>query len=87
MNPNGRKMVQVTIEDLAEAERRVTVLMGDKVEPRREYIQEYANFNHVDDFDPFGKGSKAWREGKRTIRSSFPSRLCRSPWKRSCTIR
>ena len=56
MNPNGRKMVQVTIEDLAEAERRVTVLMGDKVEPRREYIQEYANFNHVDDFEPIREG-------------------------------
>ena len=56
MNPNGRKMVQVTIEDLAEAERRVTVLMGDKVEPRREYIQEYANCNHVDDFEPVREG-------------------------------
>ena len=56
MNPNGRKMMQVTIEDLAEAERRVTVLMGDKVEPRREYIQEYANFNHVDDFEPVREG-------------------------------
>ena len=56
MNPNGRKMVQVTIEDLAEAERRVTVLMGDKVEPRREYIQEYANFNHVDGFEPVREG-------------------------------
>ena len=56
MNPNGRKMVQVTIEDLAEAERRVTVLMGDKVEPRREYIQEYANFNHMDDFEPVREG-------------------------------
>ena len=56
MNPNGRKMVQVTIEDRAEAERRVTVLMGDKVEPRREYIQEYANFNHVDDFEPVREG-------------------------------
>ena len=56
MNPNGRKMVQVTIDDLAEAERRVTVLMGDKVEPRREYIQEYANFNHEDDFEPVREG-------------------------------
>ncbi len=56
MNPNGRKMVQVTIDDLTEAERRVTVLMGDKVEPRREYIQEYANFNHEDDFEPVREG-------------------------------
>ena len=45
MNPSSRKLVQVTIEDAAEAERCVTILMGDKVEPRREYISEYANFN------------------------------------------
>ena len=56
MNPNGRKMVQVTIDDLAEAERRVTVLMGDKVDPRREYIQYYANFNREDNFEPVGEG-------------------------------
>ena len=52
MNPNGRKLLQVTIEDMAEAERRVTVLMGDKVDPRREYISEYANFNREDNFEP-----------------------------------
>ena len=52
MNPEGRKLVQVTIEDFAEVERRVTVLMGDKVEPRRAYISEYADFNKVDNFQP-----------------------------------
>lgn len=52
MNPNGRKLLQVTIEDLTEVERRVTVLMGDKVEPRREYISSYANFNREDNFAP-----------------------------------
>ena len=52
MNPEGRVMTQVTIEDLAEVEHRVTVLMGDKVEPRREYISAYANFNHEDNFEP-----------------------------------
>ena len=52
MDPNGRKLLQVTIEDMAEAEHRVTVLMGDKVEPRREYISEYANFNREDNFEP-----------------------------------
>jgi DNA gyrase/topoisomerase IV subunit B len=44
--------VQVTIEDFAEVERRVTVLMGDKVEPRRNYISQYADFNKVDNFQP-----------------------------------
>ncbi len=50
MNPAQRKMLQVTIEDAAETDRRVSVLMGDKVEPRREYIAAYANFNRVDTF-------------------------------------
>ena len=52
MNPDGRKLVQVTIEDFAEVDRRVTILMGDKVEPRRNYISEFADFNKVDNFKP-----------------------------------
>ena len=52
MNPNGRKLMQVLIEDNTEAERMVTVLMGDKVEPRKEYIFQYADFNKQDDFEP-----------------------------------
>ena len=58
MDPSCRKMVQVTIEDAAEAERRVSVLMGDKVEPRREYIYEYANFNREDSFEQFDRKQK-----------------------------
>lgn len=50
MDPSVRKLLQVTIEDAAQVERRVTVLMGDKVEPRREYISQYANFNRADSF-------------------------------------
>ena len=50
MNPAQRKMMQVTIEDAAEVDRRVSVLMGDKVEPRREYIAAYADFNRRDTF-------------------------------------
>ena len=50
MNPENRKLIQVTLEDAPEAERLVTVLMGDKVEPRREYISQYANFNRADSF-------------------------------------
>ncbi|MBQ9856884.1 MAG: DNA topoisomerase IV subunit B, partial [Clostridia bacterium] len=52
MNPNGRKLMQVMIEDNTEADRMVTVLMGDKVEPRKEYIFQYADFNKKDDFEP-----------------------------------
>ena len=51
MNPNGRMLMQVSIEDNAEAEHMVTVLMGDKVEPRREYITEHAEFNKADHFE------------------------------------
>ena len=52
LNPDGRKLMRVGIEDLMEVERKVTVLMGDKVEPRREYISQYANFNKEDNFVP-----------------------------------
>ena len=51
MDPAHRKLMQVTIEDAAQAESLITVLMGDKVEPRREYIIEHAEFNKADHFD------------------------------------
>ena len=44
------KLMRVSIEDAAQAERLVTILMGDKVEPRREYISQHANFNREDSF-------------------------------------
>ena len=60
MNPEGRKLTQVDIEDDMEAERMVTILMGDKVEPRKDYIFQYADFNKKDDFKPVnGEGGKA----------------------------
>ncbi len=58
MNPDGRKLMQVGIEDFVEVERRVTILMGDKVEPRREYISAYANFNKEDNFVPVNEGAQ-----------------------------
>ena len=54
MNPAHRKLTQVTVEDAAEAERIITVLMGDKVEPRREYISLHADFNKPDSFAATG---------------------------------
>ncbi len=44
MNPGTRTLIRVTIEDLARAERRVNVLMGDKVEPRRKWIEDNVKF-------------------------------------------
>ncbi len=51
MDPKNRALMQVTIEDAAEAEKLVSVLMGDAVELRREYIIEHADFNKVDSFN------------------------------------
>ncbi len=42
MNPKTRRLKKVKIEDAAEADRIFTILMGDQVEPRREFIEEYA---------------------------------------------
>ncbi|MEI4394584.1 DNA topoisomerase IV subunit B [Streptococcus suis] len=44
MNPETRSLIRITIEDLARAERRVSVLMGDKVEPRRKWIEDNVKF-------------------------------------------
>ena len=52
MDPERRALVQVTIEDAAEAEKLVSVLMGDAVDLRRAYIIEHADFNKVDTFKP-----------------------------------
>lgn len=49
MNPDTRTLIRVTIEDGARAERQVTTLMGDKVEPRRKWIEANVNFSLDDD--------------------------------------
>ncbi len=51
MDPAQRKLMQVSIDDAAQADRLVTILMGDKVEPRRDYIAEHADFNRQDSFE------------------------------------
>ena len=56
MNPAHRTLVQVTLEDAAQAERMVTILMGDKVEPRRLYISDHADFNKEDKFEGWVNG-------------------------------
>ena len=50
MNPETRSLMQVTIEDAVEADKFITVLMGDEVEQRKKYIFENTEFNKVDSF-------------------------------------
>jgi DNA gyrase subunit B len=49
MHPDNRLLLQVKIEDVVEAEEIFTVLMGDQVEPRREFIENNAlNVSNLD---------------------------------------
>lgn len=50
MNPDTRSLIRVNIYDAALAEKRVNVLMGDKVEPRKEWIEENIIFTMEDDY-------------------------------------
>ncbi|HBN12908.1 MAG TPA: DNA topoisomerase IV subunit B [Clostridiales bacterium] len=50
MNPATRNLIQVTIEDAAEAANVIEMLMGDKVDGRKEFLAQNANFNKVDGF-------------------------------------
>ena len=48
MNPETRLLRQVTIENAAEADRIFSMLMGDEVAPRREFIEENATYANID---------------------------------------
>ncbi|RUT00417.1 hypothetical protein DSM106972_075450 [Dulcicalothrix desertica PCC 7102] len=51
MNPESRTLKQVEIEDAAEADRIFTILMGDRVQPRREFIETYGSKLDLMDLD------------------------------------
>jgi DNA gyrase subunit B len=48
MNPDTRSMKQVTIDSAAEADRIFSMLMGDDVPPRREFIETHAKYARID---------------------------------------
>ena len=51
MDPAHRKLMRVTLEDAAREDEIITSLMGDKGDPRREYIISHAEFNKQDNFE------------------------------------
>ena len=44
MNPENRMIVQISVDDAEKADEAFTILMGDKVEPRREFIETNAKY-------------------------------------------
>ena len=50
MNPETRTLIQVRIEDFSEADHRISILMGDDVEPRRDWIEQNVSFDNTDNF-------------------------------------
>lgn len=65
MNPETRTLIRVQIKDAELAEKRVTTLMGNKVEPRREWIEDHVQFTMTDD-----KESDQLVEAKGQLKSS-----------------
>ena len=58
MDPEKRTLIQVSIEDAAEAEKMVSTWMGDNIDARKEYINLHANFDREDTFMKKFKGDK-----------------------------
>lgn len=48
MNPDNRILRQITIDNAAEADRIFSMLMGDEVPPRREFIEQHAKYANID---------------------------------------
>ncbi len=51
MDPVNRVLIRVNIEDIINAEKEITTLMGDEVAKRREWIEENIDFNQTDEFE------------------------------------
>ncbi|MGN1227683.1 MAG: type IIA DNA topoisomerase subunit B [Christensenellales bacterium] len=55
LDPKHRSLIRVELEDAAEAERMISILMGNNLDARKEYIAKYANFNKKDVLDEVKK--------------------------------
>lgn len=55
MNPKTRSLMRVTVEDAVAANEEISILMGDNIELRKQYINKHANFNKVDTFELIGR--------------------------------
>ena len=55
MDPAKRSLIRVTVDDAARADQIITTWMGDDSKSRKEYIQQNANFNKVEDFKPINE--------------------------------
>ncbi len=55
MDPQKRSLIKVKITDVALAEKRVSILMGDKVEPRKDWIEENVDFSLEDNYEILGR--------------------------------
>ncbi len=55
MNPESRTLIQVTVDDYNVSDKYISTLMGDQVQPRREWIESHVDFEVTDDFDIEGK--------------------------------
>lgn len=75
MDPETRTLIRVRIEDAALAERRVTTLMGDKVEPRRKWIESNVQFTMEEDDSILDKQESATTDSAKetTITSQQPT--------------
>ncbi len=51
MDPDKRTLIKVKIDDLADTEKQIKILMGDHVEPRRDWIESNVVFTNEDDFE------------------------------------
>ncbi|MFD1706635.1 DNA topoisomerase IV subunit B [Siminovitchia sediminis] len=67
MNPETRTLIRVLIDDAASAEKRVSTLMGDKVEPRRKWIEKNVQFGLQDDMNILDNANITLEEGGTVI--------------------